>query len=75
VKVEKAMHGKLDKSIGKVTFSIPGFKENTNVIPSMDKFGTLIFKSPVRKTCKTQKYSTSYMKYCFARIAGKTQHS
>jgi hypothetical protein len=73
--VGKAMHGKLDKPIGKVTFSILGFKENTNVIPSMDKFGTWIFKSSVQKTCKTQKFSTSCMKYCFARIAGKIQHS
>jgi len=68
------MHGKLDKPIGKGTFSILGFKENTTVIPSMDNFGTRIFKSSARKTCKTQKYSTSYVKYCFARIAGKIQH-
>jgi hypothetical protein len=46
-RVGKAMQGKLDKPIGKVTFSILGFKENTTVIPSMDKFGTRIFKSSV----------------------------
>jgi hypothetical protein len=70
----------LINQLGKVTFSILGFKEirfkeNTTVIPSMAKFGTWIFKSFVQKTCKAQKYSTSYMKYCFARITGKTQHS
>jgi hypothetical protein len=75
VRVAKAINGKLDKPTGKVTFGILGFKENTTVIPSMDKFGTWIFKSSVQKTCKTQKYSTSCMKYCFARTAGKTQHS